>query len=66
MNDQKPMDSRRARYLIAAGVLVLIILVGAAYFIIVGVRGDEADTGPGTPTSDVVPVPAWALTGPGR
>jgi len=62
MSDNKPIDKSRARYLIAASVLALIILVGAAYFIIVGVRGDEENTGPKTPTNEVV-VPSLAGAG---
>jgi hypothetical protein len=66
MTDHKPVDNRRARYLIAAAVLVLVVVVGAAYFLIVGIRGDEEDTGPKSPTSDVVVPSLLVHPGAGR
>ena len=62
MTDHKPVDNRRARYLIAAAVLVLVVLVGGTFVLIAILRGDDTSTGPGQqPTSELVPVPA--LTG---
>jgi hypothetical protein len=60
MNDQKPMDKGRGRYLIAAAVIVLVVVVGAVYFLIVGIRGDDENTGPNSPTTEVV-VPSLSL-----
>lgn len=48
------MDKRKGRYVIAAAVLFLVLLVGAAYLIIMAVRGDDTDTGPTTPVPEVV------------
>lgn len=54
MTDDKPMDNRRARYLIAAAVLFLVLLVGAVYLVIMAVRGDDTDTGPQSPAPEIV------------
>ncbi len=61
MTDNKPVDNRRARYLIAAAVLALVVLVGGTFLLIGILRGDDTSTGPDQPTSELVPVPA--LTG---
>ncbi|MDN4172575.1 hypothetical protein QWY28_06445 [Nocardioides sp. SOB77] len=63
MSADKPMDNRRARYLIAAAVLVLLIVVGGTFLLIGVLRGDDTSTGPGTPTSEVVTL---STTGAGR
>jgi hypothetical protein len=63
MTEHKPIDNRRARYLIAASVLVLLVLVGGTFLLIGLLRGDDSSTGPEQPTSEVV-VPI--LTGAGR
>lgn len=62
MTDHQPVDNRRARYLIAAGVLVLLIVVGGTFLLIGLLRGDDSSTGPKQPTDEVV-LPLVPATG---
>ncbi|MEV7428426.1 MULTISPECIES: hypothetical protein [unclassified Nocardioides] len=61
MSAKKPVDDRRARYLIAGAVLVLLIVVGGTFLLIGVIRGDDTDDGNQAPTSDIV---TWGLAAP--